>query len=88
MEQVEARKVGESGTYIYFRQAVWSALMISSAHYTMMILVESGPSILSLMLIYTQVLEISKFIHNFYYVFKDNPGKHWESTENPPSNYH
>ena len=30
MEQVAARKVGESGTY-YFRQAVWSALMISSA---------------------------------------------------------
>ena len=47
MEQVAARKVGESGTY-YFRQAVWSALMISSAINTMMILVESGPS-LSLM---------------------------------------
>ena len=49
MEQVAARKVGESGTY-YFRQAVWSALMISSAINTMMILVESGPS-LSLMFI-------------------------------------
>ena len=47
MEQVAARKVGESGTY-YFRQAVVSALMISSAINTMMILVESGPS-LSLM---------------------------------------
>ena len=49
MEQVAARKVGESGTY-YFRQAVWSALMISSAINTMMILLESGPS-LSLMFI-------------------------------------
>ena len=44
MEQVAAQKVGESGTY-YFRQAVWSALMISSAINTMMILVESGPSL-------------------------------------------
>ena len=50
MEQVAARKVEESGTY-YFRQAVWSALMISSAINTMMILVESGPS-LSLMFIH------------------------------------
>ena len=32
----------------YFRQAIWSALMISSAINTMMILVENGPS-LSLM---------------------------------------
>ena len=47
MEQVAVRKFGESGTY-YFRQSVWSALMISSAINTMMILVESGPS-LSLM---------------------------------------
>ena len=30
MEQVAAQKVGESGTN-YFRQAVWSALMISES---------------------------------------------------------
>ena len=44
MEQVAARKAGGSGTD-YFRQAVWSALMISSTINTMMILVESGPSL-------------------------------------------
>jgi len=38
-----------------FRQAVWSALMISSAFNTMMILVESGPS-LSLMFIESNVI--------------------------------
>ena len=51
MEQVASRKAGESGHVYHFRQAVWFALMISSAVNTMIILVESGPS-LSLMFIF------------------------------------
>ena len=52
----------------YFRQAVWSALMISSAINTMMILVESGPS-LSLMFIEAQ---------NFYWRQMININSFWK----------